>query len=94
MGMYYVYVLYSLKSRRKYIGFTEDLRQRIRQHTDGRGSIYTSKNRPFKLVYYEAFLDKKDAQKQERFLKSGYGREILKEKIVNSIESVAAVVQR
>jgi hypothetical protein len=39
------------------------------------------------LVFYEAYLDKKDSEKAERFLKSGYGREVLKSKIENYLNS-------
>lgn len=84
--MYYAYVLLSLKSKRLYIGYTNDLKQRFEEHNKGQGGEYTSKNRPFKLVYYEAFLSKKDAGRQEKFYKTGYGREVLNEKIKNSLE--------
>lgn len=84
--MFYVYVLYSLKSKRLYKGITSDLDQRFREHNNGIGGSYTKKNRPFKLIFYEAFLSKKDALKQEKFYKSGYGREVLKDKISNSLK--------
>ncbi len=83
--MFYTYVLYSIKSKRLYIGFTEDLKQRIKDHNNGKGGYYSKRNYPFKLIFYEAFSAKEDAQKQEKFYKTGYGREVLKEKINNSI---------
>jgi putative endonuclease len=86
--MWYTYVLFSLKSKRLYIGYTGDLRRRITEHNNLRGGNYTSKNAPFKLIHYEAFLEKVDAQKQEIFYKSGYGREVLKGKIKNSLEFI------
>lgn len=86
--MYYTYVLYSLKSRRLYVGFTSDLKQRVKDHNEGSGGLFTKNNRPFKLVFYEAFLAKQDAMKQEKFYKSGYGKEVLKEKIAVSLEEV------
>jgi len=86
--MYYVYVLYSLKSKRLYTGSTEDLRHRLKEHNDGIGGEYTKKNRPFVLVYYEAFIHKSDASKQEKFYKIGYGREVLNAKIGNSLSEV------
>ena len=84
--MYYTYVLYSLKNKRLYIGYTGDLKQRLKEHNGGIGGIYSNNNRPFELVFYEAFLSKKDAEKQEKFYKSGYGREVLKEKIGDSLK--------
>ncbi|KKT29663.1 MAG: GIY-YIG catalytic domain protein [Candidatus Azambacteria bacterium GW2011_GWC2_45_7b] len=81
--MFYVYVLKSLKNGRNYVGFTEDLKQRVSEHNSGKGGGYSSKNRPFKLIYYEAYLDKKDATAGEKFYKTGYGREVLKGKLKN-----------
>lgn len=86
--MFYTYVLISLKTKRLYIGFTSDLKQRFKEHNEGMGGAYTKNNRPFKLVFYEAFFSKKDAVKQEKFYKSGYGREVLKEKAKVSIEEI------
>jgi len=86
--MFYVYVLKSVKNKCLYVGSTEDLTQRLKEHNQGIGGEFTKKNRPFKLIFYEAFLDKKDALKQEKFYKSGYGKEILKQKIENSLKFV------
>ena len=83
--MFYTYVLFSLKSKRLYTGSTDNLRRRIREHNSGSGGSYSSKNKPFVLIFYEAFLSKSDAFKQEKFYKSGYGREVLKEKIKDSL---------
>ncbi len=75
--MFYVYILYSTKLRKKYIGYTEDLRNRVEQHNSGKVT-FTAKGRPWQLIYYQAFVSKLDAQEEERFLKSGKGRERLK----------------
>lgn len=84
--MFYVYVLKSLKNENNYVGYTDDLKQRFEEHNSGKGGVYTSKNRPFMLIYYEAYLDKKDATAAERFYKTGYGREILKGKLKNYLK--------
>ncbi len=86
--MYYTYVLISIKTKRLYIGSTSDLRQRLREHNHGEGGSFTKKNKPFKLIFYEAFLSKIDALEQERFYKTGYGREVLKQKIKNSLREI------
>jgi putative endonuclease len=75
--MYYVYILKSFKNGKLYKGFTSDLRRRIYEHKSG-GSPFTRQNGPWQLVYYEAFISKSCAQKEERFLKSGKGRERIK----------------
>lgn len=72
--MYYVYILYSKKLDKFYIGYTEDLKERVRRHNAGL-SIFTNTGRPWILVHYQGFLEKNDAQEEERFLKTGQGRE-------------------
>jgi len=57
---------------------TNDLRRRFKEHNTKSGGNYTNKNGPFKLVFYEAYLEKKDAAIAEKFFKSGYGKEVLK----------------
>jgi putative endonuclease len=75
--MYYVYILKSLKNKRLYKGCTEDLKQRLGEHNSGK-SASTRSGKPWKLVYYEAFVSKKDAFREELFLKSGKGKERIK----------------
>ena len=83
--MYYVYFLASPKTKWIYIGVTNDLKRRIKEHKSG-NSRYTKKANDWKLVYYEAYLDKKDAVIRERKLKK-YGNSlgILKKRIINSL---------
>lgn len=75
--MHYVYVLQSQKNKRLYKGVTNDLKRRINEHNSG-AVTFTKALIPWTLVYYEAFLDKQDANREEKFLKSGKGRERLK----------------
>ena len=83
--MWYVYVLKSDKAGKIYTGFTGDLKRRLYEHNIGKVNS-TKCLKPLKLIYYEAFLSKQDAQEEERFLKSGYGREVLHSKIENSLK--------
>jgi len=85
--MWYVYVLQSLKNKKLYTGLTSNLKRRLEEHNKKIGGKYTKNNSPFKLIFYEAFLNKKDAVRDELFLKSGYGREVLKGKIQNYLEN-------
>lgn len=74
--MFYVYVLRSKKSGRRYTGYTSDLRKRLSQHQDKK-SFYTSHTGPYELIYYEASLHEWDAKARERYLKSGMGKRYL-----------------
>ena len=75
--MHYVYILFSPSLNKKYIGSTSNLKKRLEEH-NRKKSDFTSKGIPWKLIYYEAFLDKKDAIREENFLKTGKGRERIK----------------
>ena len=77
MSNYYVYILHSKKLNKKYIGFTSNLKNRLEEHNKGECK-FTSSGLPWKLLYYEFFKSKKDAMQEERFLKTGKGRERLK----------------
>jgi len=82
MPFCYTYILKSLKDKKIYIGFTENLNERLKLHNDG--AVKSTKNRrPLKLVYYEACLNKDDAIKREKSLKTGFGRAYLKRRISN-----------
>lgn len=71
--MYYVYVLQSEFDHGLYIGYSADLRRRLVQHQAGE-SFATSFRGPWRLIYYEAYVEESDARGREEFLKSGLGR--------------------
>lgn len=72
--MYYVYLIQSeIYPDQRYIGFTTDLKARLATHNSG-GSVYTAKFKPWKLVSYQAFSEKRKAQEFEYYLKTGSGR--------------------
>jgi putative endonuclease len=56
-----------------YIGYSSDLRRRLTQHKQG-ASRATSYRGPWKLIYYEAYIEQADALGREKYLKSGGGR--------------------
>ena len=74
--MYYVYILKSKKDNNLYTGFSSNLKERVKWHTEGRSQA-TKWRLPIELIYYEAYKDKKDATRRELFLKNGRGREII-----------------
>ena len=78
--MYYVYIIESLLRNELYIGFTNDLRRRLDEHNSG-SSIATKRYIPWKLIYYEACLDKKDATRREKYMKTSQGRRLLKRRL-------------
>jgi len=83
--MYYVYILFSLKDKNFYVGYTADLKRRFYEHTNGK--VESTKNRkPLKLICYEAYLHKQEAEKRELFLKSSDGRKDLKKRLVNTLQ--------
>jgi len=85
--MYYTYVLLSEKDEEFYIGFTEDLRERLKKHKTGKVKS-TANRRPFKLIYYEACLGRQDATKREQYFKTGYGRRFLKNRLESFLDTV------
>jgi len=77
--MYYVYIL-KLNNNQLYTGFTSDLKQRIREHKLGKVKS-TAKRSPVKLVHFETYLLKSDAERRERFLKTTEGKYFLRQQI-------------
>jgi putative endonuclease len=71
--MYYVYILQSLKTRKLYIGHTDNLARRVEEHNTGWGSKYTRQNGPWTLLHSESHPDRSSAAKRERYLKSTRG---------------------
>ena len=78
--MFYTYVLQSQKDNELYTGFTEDLKLRFDQHNNGLVES-TNDRKPFKLIYYEACLNKDDAIKREEYLKSFHGKMFIKKRL-------------
>ncbi len=75
--MFYVYVLHSVLDSGLYIGYSANLRKRLKEHRAGL-SLATSYRGPWKLIYYEAYIEESDAAGRERYLKSGGGRPLLR----------------
>jgi putative endonuclease len=74
--MFYVYVLYSEKAKRRYVGMSGDPEKRLVQHNGGYTKS-TKAYRPWTKVYTESFETVLEAVKREKYLKSGVGREFL-----------------
>jgi len=78
---YYVYLLESINhDQEHYIGYTDDLKKRIKEHNAGL-NWSTKAYKPWRLIYYEACLNKEDAKRRERYLKTSQGRRLIKRRI-------------
>ena len=82
--MHGVYVLESKKDKSLYIGYSNDIKRRLREHNEGK-SLATRKKHPFKLIYCELFAIRADALEREKYLKSGWGRNYLKRTLKNTL---------
>lgn len=78
MKFYYVYILKSLKDGLLYTGFSENLKQRIIEHNSGKNTS-TKDRRPLELLFYEAFPNKLDALRRERYFKTTKGKVTLRQ---------------
>jgi len=75
--MYYIYILKSEEDNKTYVGYTNNLEQRLKQHNAGQVAA-TKHRRPLKLMLYEEFEIMTEAKKREKYWKSGAGRRKLK----------------
>jgi putative endonuclease len=66
--MWYVYIIYSEKIDRYYIGVTDNLTWRLERHNQG-WDRYTKRGIPWKIVYTESFENKTDTLRREKELK-------------------------
>ncbi len=75
--MYYVYLIRDIKTKKSYIGYTNNLKRRVKEH----------KNKNPEIIYYEAYKNEKDARRRERKLKQrGQTIRRLKERLKFSFE--------
>lgn len=77
LGKWCVYVLLC-EDGSLYKGKTNDINRRLKEHLSGNGARHTKMHKPVKLVYTEYFDTEQEALEKEKYLKSGGGREWLK----------------
>lgn len=80
MIMFYNYVIQSKKNRSLYIGYTKDLRRRLKEHNQGL-NMSTKPFKPWELIYYEACLNLDDTKRREEYLKTTQGRRLIKRRL-------------
>ncbi|MBI5127330.1 GIY-YIG nuclease family protein [Candidatus Roizmanbacteria bacterium] len=83
---FYTYVLLSLKDNQFYIGYSSNLKERIKEHSSGKNTS-TNPRRPLKLIYYEAHLSKVDAMRREKYFKTEKGKSSLRQMIRESLNN-------
>ena len=75
--MIIVYAITSSSRNYVYVGMTNDLERRLKEHNNGENRS-TKAYKPFTLIYSVEFPDRISARIKERYLKSGVGKEFLK----------------
>ncbi|MDQ7066309.1 MAG: GIY-YIG nuclease family protein [candidate division KSB1 bacterium] len=86
--MYTVYVLYSRRYNKIYIGYTSNLEQRLLSHNELSNKGWTARYRPWHLIYTEEYEEKGKAMQRERALKSARGREFIWRLIAAKFQNV------
>jgi putative endonuclease len=76
--MFFIYVLNSLSRKYIYVGMTDNVVRRFRQHQKGKEKT-TAPYRPFEILFTEKYNTRSEAREREKFLKSGCGKEWIKE---------------
>lgn len=78
--MYIVYVIVSeVKGLRFYVGFTNNIDRRLAEHNSGAAKS-TKGYIPWRLFYTESYRTRNEAREREKYLKSGSGKEKIKQK--------------
>ncbi len=75
----YVYVLKSENDGRMYVGMSANAYKRLSEHNAGRTKS-TKGYRPWKLIHLEEYPTRSKARAREKYLKTGYGKQWLKNK--------------
>jgi len=78
MKFYYVYFLKSLTKDFTYVGFTQDLKRRLKEHNN-KEELSTKYYAPFDLIHFEAYKNIKDAKRREEYFKTTKGKVTLKQ---------------
>ena len=70
--MFFIYILKSLTTGRSYIGSTDNLLRRYREHAAGQERATVARG-PWEMVHWESFDTLVQARRREQFLKTGFG---------------------
>lgn len=78
-----VYILLNSLKTKKYVGCTNDLGNRLREHNAGE-SFYTKRFKPWEIIYTKTCSTKLEAIKLEKYFKSSAGRKWIKKNLFNN----------
>ena len=76
-----MYILINKKRNKTYVGITNNLARRLKEHNEGK-SLYTSRFGPWNVIYVEYFKKRSEARSREKYFKSAAGRRKMKKNIV------------
>ncbi len=82
--MYYFYILRSLKNNKLYLGYTNNLKKRIKSHNSKLNKA-SKPNAPFELIFYSGFNNKEDAVGCEKYFKTTADWRRMKQMLKNSL---------
>ena len=86
--MFYIYILYSRRSDRYYIGYSDDPEKRLDSHNTSERKTYTSKHRPWELAASFPVSELRgEVMKVEKYLKRQKSRKLIEE-IINHQDDV------
>lgn len=77
MKFFYVYILKSINYDFIYVGQTDDLRRRFKEHNN-KIELSIKHYAPYSLIHYEAYRNKKDAKRREEYFKTTKGKTTLR----------------
>lgn len=82
--MFYVYLLQS--KDRIYTGMTSDLKRRVHEHNTGQ-NVSTKPYIPWELIFYEAYGNRIDASRREKYLKTTQGKRTVRKMLSHHFEA-------
>ncbi|WP_081144955.1 GIY-YIG nuclease family protein [Niastella vici] len=85
--MYFVYILYSISSGKTYVGFSNNVERRLSEHNITESTGFTLRYRPWTLIQTEEYSTKQQAMAREKFLKTGRGREEIKNYVTKYLKA-------
>jgi putative endonuclease len=83
--MFYTYILRNSRTNRYYIGYSNDLKNRLKEHLTGKSQC-TKSDLNYELEWYCAFKTEKQAVAFEKYLKTGSGIAFMKKRFFKSFE--------
>lgn len=86
--MFYFYIIKSLKNGKLYLGYTPELKERLKSHNEGK-NFATKPNTPYELVFYSAFKNKQDAVECEKYFKTTAGWKRIHKMLKNALKESA-----